>query len=160
VSTAEVIARNKAIIVDFIAALGSGDMDAVAAFLTVDCTWYTVSGRKDLSRDEVLGAIRWVNTQALKAPVRQTVLSMTAEEDRVAVMLDGHAETIDGVPYENMYHLLFQLREGKLCKAWEFNDTRHAWQVLRRGEGGELGLGDALDSPDVSTSSFSRTSET
>jgi ketosteroid isomerase-like protein len=76
----------------------------------------------------------------LEAPIRQQIMIMTAEDDRVAVVTEGHALTLDGVNYDNMYHFLFVLNDGLIKSLWEFNDTAHADAVLRRGDGGTLGL--------------------
>ncbi len=66
---------------------------------------------------------------------------MTAEDDRVAVMSEGHSITTDGLAYDNLYHFLFELRAGLIERIWEFNDTAHVRDTLRRGAGGGLGLG-------------------
>jgi uncharacterized protein len=84
--------------------------------------------------------IERVFTSLLQTPIQQTVLIVTAENNRVAVVTEGHAVTIDGVEYNNMYHFLFELKEGLVTSLWEFNDTAHANAVLRRGDGGGLGL--------------------
>lgn len=51
----------------------------------------------------------------------------------------------------NLYHMLYQLRGRKISAVWEFNDTYYSRQTIRRGSGGELGLGDTLGGPALST---------
>ncbi|HEX5586664.1 MAG TPA: ketosteroid isomerase, partial [Acidimicrobiia bacterium] len=98
--------------------------------------------RRHVDAQGMRPAIETVFGTMLEAPIRQQVLLMTAEEDRVAVVSEGHAVTLDGVPYDNMYHFLFELRDGRIAAVWEFNDTEHATAVLRRGRDGGLGLPD------------------
>lgn len=47
--------------------------------------------------------------------------------------------------------MLYQLRGRKISAVWEFNDTYYSRQTIRRGSGGELGLGDTLGGPALST---------
>jgi ketosteroid isomerase-like protein len=51
------------------------------------------------------------------------ITAVTAEEDRVAVEAEGRAELEDGRLYENTYHFLFYLRDGRIREAREHNNT-------------------------------------
>jgi ketosteroid isomerase-like protein len=76
----------------------------------------------------------------LKAPIQQQIMFVTAEDDRVAMVTEGHALTVGGVTYNNMYHLLFQFDGDRIVHVWEFNDTAHSKQVFRRDADGTLDL--------------------
>ncbi len=142
---------NKKVIEHFNVLLGEGRLDEAFELTTDDCTWFSLSGRKTFTRNEVKAVIQWVAKTALRQPVKLTPLAVTAEEDRVALMADGQAVTTDGMEYNNMYQMLYKLRDGKICAAWEFNDTHYVRQTLRRGKDGELGLPDGSKALPFST---------
>lgn len=51
--------------------------------------------------------------------------SMTAEEDRVAVLVKGHLPTKDGRTYRNTYNFLLHVRNEKIASGREFFDVVH-----------------------------------
>jgi ketosteroid isomerase-like protein len=55
--------------------------------------------------------------------LEMTVIGMVAEGDKVAVEVRSHADLIDGRVYENQYHMLFTLRQGKIVEVREYADT-------------------------------------
>jgi ketosteroid isomerase-like protein len=52
-----------------------------------------------------------------------TVIGLVAEGDKVAAEIRSHAELTDGRIYENQYHMLFTLRQGKIAEVKEYADT-------------------------------------
>ena len=59
----------------------------------------------------------------MKDGLEMTVIGMVAEEDKVAAEIRSHAELTDGRLYENQYHMLFTLRQGKIVEVREYADT-------------------------------------
>ena len=55
---------------------------------------------------------------------------ITVEGDRACVATGSHAPLKNGNTYSNSYHFLHQIRDGKLIKTWEYNDSLHVWGVL------------------------------
>jgi ketosteroid isomerase-like protein len=55
---------------------------------------------------------------------------VTAEGDRVAVEAEWIGETSRGRRYHNRYHILFELRDGKIRSMREYHDTLHAQEIL------------------------------
>ena len=53
-----------------------------------------------------------------------------AEGERVAVEAESHGELNNGAIYNNHYHFLFIVRDGKITAIKEYNDTKHASDVL------------------------------
>ena len=47
----------------------------------------------------------------------------TAEEDRVAVTGHSEAVFVSGKPYNNRYHFLLTIRDGKIAESREYMDT-------------------------------------
>lgn len=71
------------------------------------------------------------NTARFEAPVKFTVTGVTAEGDRVAVEAQGYARLKSGNTYENLYHFLFIVRDGKIQAGKEYCDFLYASQVFR-----------------------------
>ena len=55
--------------------------------------------------------------------LQMTVIGMVAEGDKVAAEIRSHADLTDGRIYENQYHMLFTLRQGKIVEVKEYADT-------------------------------------
>jgi ketosteroid isomerase-like protein len=59
-----------------------------------------------------------------------TLYEMTAEGDRVALEAESHGVHKSGKNYNNHYHFLFRMRDGKIAEIREYGDTAHARSVL------------------------------
>jgi hypothetical protein len=59
----------------------------------------------------------------MKEGLEMTVIGMVAEGDKVAAEIRSHADLTDGRVYENQYHMLFTLRQGKIVEVREYADT-------------------------------------
>jgi ketosteroid isomerase-like protein len=59
-----------------------------------------------------------------------TVHSLTAEDDRVAAEVESNAPLVNGKVYNNHYHMLFVIRDGKIAIVKEYADTAHARDVF------------------------------
>jgi uncharacterized protein len=131
---------NKAVVRSFFDRMSAGDIDGGFELIAPGATWFSLGSRQHSDALAMKPMIERVYSSILDAPIQQNVLIVTAEENRVAVVTEGHAVTIDGVNYDNMYHFLFELEDGLIKSLWEFNDTAHVNAVLRRGDRGSLGL--------------------
>jgi ketosteroid isomerase-like protein len=132
------IEQNKAVVRAFFDHMNRGDVPAAFALLSEDSTWFSLGQRRDVPREEMRAMIGWANEQVLQSPVVQTLQLLTAEQDRVSVLSEGHAVSAAGIPYDNSYHFLFQLREGLITRVWEYNDTYLGRQVFARKADGSL----------------------
>jgi uncharacterized protein len=133
--------RNKDIVRSFFDRLSAGDVAGAFGHVAQQATWFGLSTRKHTDAWEMKKTIEEVFSSLLRGPIRQELSIMTAEDDRVAVVAEGHSVTVDDVAYDNMYHFLFRLREGQITEVWEFLDTALARAVFYRGDRGGLGLG-------------------
>ncbi|MFJ8001296.1 nuclear transport factor 2 family protein [Streptomyces sp. NPDC096310] len=115
----------------YIKALGRGDAELCRSLLTDDFV-AIISGRSSISgpmtRDQVLDFFAEVPKIA-KDGIPLEILSLTAEDDRVACESEGHVTLNDGAEYNNMYLHLFRFRDGKICQLKEYMDTELACQV-------------------------------
>jgi ketosteroid isomerase-like protein len=59
---------------------------------------------------------------------------MVAEGNAVAVQVASFAKTVEGKPYDNLYHLYVELEGGRVKRAREYNDTALVWATLRAGQ--------------------------
>ena len=65
-------------------------------------------------------------TDIFKDRLSIQILGITASEDRVAVEMESRGEFKDGRPYNNSYHWLFVLRDGRIQTIKEYTDTLYA----------------------------------
>jgi ketosteroid isomerase-like protein len=79
--------------------------------------------------------------------------TLTAEDNRVAVEAESRAVNgQNGRIYNNHYHFLFRVRDGRACELREYQDTLHAydvWEAPWSAQGvDECGLEGGLEPPD------------
>jgi ketosteroid isomerase-like protein len=125
-------AANKQIARTFLKALGSGDVAALKSVMTDDVVG-TTAGYSAISGSRngaAICAIAAALPQITEAGVEFEILHLTAEDDRVAAEVQGHATMTNGKSYNNQYHFLFFIRDGRICKLMEYLDTELAVAVL------------------------------
>lgn len=121
------IAENKQVVLDFYEAGARGDMEACFALLADDITWTNIGSTrfsgtytgKDAIAEDLLGPL----FGRLKAGISSQVERLTAEGDTVVAQTLGTAETVDGVPYNNSYCQVIQVRNGQIANVKEYMDT-------------------------------------
>lgn len=127
----DTIERHKEAVRTYIRALGTGDVDEFASVLTDDfvaiiCGRSVISG--PMSREDVLAFIKQVPTISPDG-CNLEILSLSAEDDRVACESEGHIVLSNGAEYNNMYIHLFRFRDGKIREVKEYMDTELAVNV-------------------------------
>lgn len=123
---------NKDIALTFLNALGSGDGATLRGVIAEDikavCTGTSIlSGTREYA--EIVAALDIFPT-VTKGGLRFEIISMTAEEDRVSVEAQGHCELVTGAAYNNQYHFLFHIRDGRIYLLKEYIDTKLTDQLL------------------------------
>ena len=104
-------------------AMNSRDLDRILSCYTKDATTWVLgkgpfAGEHPVSREAL-------STFLAAMELRFTILSMIAEDDRVAVELESEG-TLAGKPYSNRYHNLVIVREGRVAQLREYFDTAAA----------------------------------
>lgn len=129
------VEANKQRTLTFFDALQRGDADAIANTYSDDGTVTTmgntlISGTrtKEQTRDFASGVL-----SAFPEGLTFEVLTMTAEEDRVAVEATSTGRHVSGQDYHNHYVFLFTWREGQLLQLKEYLDTELVTDVLCGG---------------------------
>ena len=70
----------------------------------------------------------------MKNGLEMRVKALTAEGDRVAAEVESYGENPDGSIYNNEYHLLFVVSDGKMQQVKEYLDTQHTFDVFLAGK--------------------------
>jgi len=120
------IERNTALALEFLEDFQSGGIQVARRHLADTYSWWTTrSGQIDDKIAKVDAALQ----EHLKGPMKITAHSVTAQDDRVAVEAECYAELRDGTIYNNQYHFLFRIQDGKIASVREYNNSLHAAQV-------------------------------
>jgi uncharacterized protein len=128
-------AENKQVVLGFVEALSSGNFDALKAALADDATWWipgslpvsgTHRGKKAIMEDFFGKAVTLFEPRSLSIQVRNAI----AEGDCVAVEWVARGKSAKGKAYENYYHLMFEVKNGKIQAVREYVDTLYAKEVL------------------------------
>lgn len=116
---------NKAIVKRFLIALGTSDEPTVRHLLAENvraiCTGTSIlSGTRNYN--EICSAVGMLQKMTRNG-IDFEIISMTAEDDRVSCEAQGNSILINDMPYNNQYHFLFQLKNGRIFLLKEYLDT-------------------------------------
>jgi ketosteroid isomerase-like protein len=116
---------NKQVVQDWFDAVNAGDEAAILAMTTDDFVFQT------MARSPEWMLYRWDRTQfaavpssmskVLTAPIQLAVVGMIAEGDDVAVEAETDSKLLNGRRYNNAYHFVFKLRDGKFFEVREYS---------------------------------------
>ena len=120
--------NNKQTVRDYLAQFRKADVAKLTDAMSEDATWWILgqprlfpgAGTKSKADMERI----WSNLFGhMKDGLEMTVVGMVAEGNKVAAEVRSHADLTDGRVYENQYHMLFTLRQGKIVDVKEYADT-------------------------------------
>lgn len=126
--------QNKQTVTEFMEVFSTGDVDGILSRMTPDATWWVagtldgISGTKD--REGFGEMLSGLSTATTTGAIRLTPLAFTAEGERVAVETESYTEMTNGRVYNNFYHFVFIVRDGKIAAVKEFLDTEHTRAVF------------------------------
>ena len=63
--------------------------------------------------------------------LRLKIHGVIAEGNKVAMEAESFADASNGKKYNNVYHYLFELRDGKIVTVREYTDTAHQIEVIK-----------------------------
>jgi ketosteroid isomerase-like protein len=124
------LTKNKDIARRFFQAFEEGDIVATMALFAPTATYWMPTIRKEFDMREFESGLRWIQSR-LKSGIRFQLGAVIAEGDKVCIMAESFAETIEGRPFNNLYHIYFQIEDGRIVYAREYNDTAHVFSTLR-----------------------------
>lgn len=116
------IAENKQTVLTFIQ--GMSKDPAVWDSMADHAQWW-IQGKGTVSKAEIR-AIAAGGLGGMMTSSQMFIDHVTAEDNRVAVEAHSEIAMIDGRLFENTYHFLFHLEDGKIVSAREHFDTGYA----------------------------------
>lgn len=126
---------NKALVEKFFACFGRKDVAGALALMTDDATWW-IAGKPRLfplaglkSKSEMGGILNSL-VPVMKNGLQITPKAMIAEGDKVAVEAESYGEFPDGRVYNNEYHFLVVIKDGKVQAVKEYLDTMHTAEIV------------------------------
>lgn len=126
---------NKALAAQFFACFGRKDVAGALELMTDDATWW-IGGKPRLfplaglkSKTEMAGILNSL-VPVMKNGLQITPKAMIAEGDKVAVEAESYGEFPDGRVYNNEYHFLIVVRDGKVHAVKEYLDTMHTAEIV------------------------------
>jgi hypothetical protein len=124
--------ENEGIARQLFEALSRGDAEAVDSLYADDFRLWT-AGSMPISgehpRAEAIEGMSGIFAVFPKG-IRFDVTGTTAQGERVAVEAESHGDHISGIHYNNLYHFLVIVRDGKIRELREYMDTQMAQEVL------------------------------
>lgn len=130
---------NKSLVKQFWVAFSESRFDDALALLSDDATWW-VAGNTDLSgtysKSEFGQLVAGVGESA-EAGIEVKPTLLTAEDDRVSMEATSYGMMKNGKLYQNIYHFMHIVRDGKILAVREYLDTEHVTEVF--GEGHDTG---------------------
>ena len=126
---------NKNLVLNFFENFSAGNVDAALALMADTATWW-VAGKPDKfalagtkTKAQFAELVQGIGA-AMPKGLRVIPQGLTAEGDRVAAEAESYGEMATGKIYNNLYHFLFEVRDGKIQAVREYLDTMHAQEVL------------------------------
>ena len=116
---------NKQAIREYFDAINAADCDAILAMTTEDFRFKTMARSPEWmlyewNREE-FAAVPPTMSKLMKSPIQLAIVGMIAEGDEVAVEAETDSEMLNGRRYNNAYHFVFKLRDGKLREVLEYS---------------------------------------
>ena len=119
---------NKRLVARFFELLNTGAHDEAVSLFTNDFIWSmpeSIPGGGEKSAAELRELLTGIVSLFDGRP-QFTVLSMTAESDRVSAELLGVGDLKNGNHYRNRYHMLFFLSGTSIRRVNEYVDTHYS----------------------------------
>lgn len=126
--------QNKKVASDFFALLGAGDLTGALELVTDDFNWW-IAGKPDqlpaagdYNKEKISRLLSNMGRQ-FKNGLKMTVKSSIAEGDKVALEAESYGELKNGRVYNQQYHFLMTIRDGKISSIKEYLDTQHVFAI-------------------------------
>lgn len=127
--------QNKQIVREFFERFSAGDVPDALGLLDDTVIW-RVMGREgglpmsgEMDKDGIGNLIGTVR-DAFPEGMKFTPTGWTAEGDRVALEMESYGKKANGTVYNNLYHFMVALSDGKIASLREYMDTYHVKQVF------------------------------
>jgi ketosteroid isomerase-like protein len=121
-------AVNKKLALAYIDRMAHSDIDGALELAAANARFW-LSGPGDMDKQGFKGFLLPFNQMILN--IRFDVVSVTAQDDRVAVEATSAAELRNGKTYRNHYVFMFTARNGKLAGVKEYSDSAPAQAAFK-----------------------------
>lgn len=126
--------QNKELVASFMEVFSTGEVDKILSYLSDSATWWVAGNLEGISgtknKKEFGEMLTGLSALTVTGAIKLTPLAWTAEGDRVAVETESYSELRNGRVYNNLYHFVFEVRDGKIQRIKEFLDTEHTRAVF------------------------------
>lgn len=126
------IEENKNLARQFIGRLTANDIVGALDLLADDATWW-IAGKTDqmpaagqYSKERIARLLRNMASQ-LPNGLKMTVKNLIAEDDKIALEAESYGELQNGRVYNQQYHFLLTVRDGRIKAIKEYLDTQHVY---------------------------------
>ena len=127
----DVLNNNKELACKFFDSLSSGTQDYLNFYTDDSIIWTAgdnaIGGTR--TKKEIVKFAQGI-LAAFPDGITFNITGMTAEADRVAVEVNGESIHASGKSYNNQYHFLLIIRDGKIIQLKEYMDTQLAAKIL------------------------------
>ena len=130
------IEANKKLVAEFFAHFKRKEVQQVLDKMAPDATWW-IGGKVELfplagtKTKAEIGELLMSLVPTTKDGLSITPHGMVAEGDKVAVEAESFGVLGNGRTYNNFYHFLITVRDGKIAAVKEYLDTMHTADVLK-----------------------------
>ena len=130
------IEQNKRIACELVEGLGSAHEDRAFDHLHDEALWTVMAHPDSFPISGTMTKAEFADhmnrfRDSIPGGISVNVTGVTAEGDRVAVEAESIATMPNGRTLNQVYHFLFEIRNGKIIAAREYIDTAHAVAVFR-----------------------------
>lgn len=126
--------ENKELVKEFIVAMQNSNVEKLKTMITNDFSWWIIGKPEYLvtagehDKDYFLDFFK--GAELFPEGPEFNVISIMAEDHKVAAEATFNAKTVMGTFYENTYHFLFIIENGKVKRMKEYMDTFSAKRLL------------------------------
>lgn len=127
--------QNKQIVRDFFDYFFSANVSAAESILDGNVVW-TMMGceggapmQSEMDKEGILGLINIV-TEIFPEGIRFIDVGWTIDGERVAYEAESYGVKVNGTVYNNLYHFLLRIVDGKIVEVKEYLDTLHVKSVF------------------------------
>jgi ketosteroid isomerase-like protein len=113
---------NREIVQQYMEKIVGGDLEGALALATEDAIFQGPDGT-ELNKDQLRGFFAQLAPLMIN-PLEQEIVGTTCEGDRVAVEAKARTMLANGNLYSNLYHFLFELKNGRIVRSKEYCNTR------------------------------------
>ena len=126
------IEENKHLAHQLIDRFTANDIAGALDLMADDATWW-IAGKPDqlpaagvYNKDQISRLLHNMVGQ-LPNGLKMTVKNLVAESDKVAMEAESYGELQNGRVYNQQYHFLLTVREGRITAIKEYLDTQHVY---------------------------------